>query len=73
MTTSRATKGVPIEAIQRVPLFADLSGSSTTGKRLEPDKNAAQSAESSQLARATNLRDVLRRAKHGGPAPLGVA
>ena len=25
MTTSRATKGVPIEAIQRVPLFADLN------------------------------------------------
>jgi hypothetical protein len=25
MTTSRATKGVPIEAIQRLPLFADLN------------------------------------------------
>jgi hypothetical protein len=25
MTTSRATKGVPIEAIQRVPVFADLN------------------------------------------------
>jgi CRP/FNR family cyclic AMP-dependent transcriptional regulator len=25
MTTSRAKKGVPIEAIQRVPLFADLN------------------------------------------------
>jgi len=25
MTTSRATKGVPIEAIQRVPLFAALN------------------------------------------------
>ena len=25
MTTSRTTKGVPIEAIQREPLFADLN------------------------------------------------